>query len=178
MGNLKLTQHKQVKFVYGLEPEILGGDGETFVLADKQAALIAAQAWQARTWGEFVRVANTSLDRFLEDWGDEIEGFCGKTPTASDTFSFGEYWGLTYFADVITDPRQAAYDAVMASPNLRKVCKEAGLDFHPGFPGFAGIEAITFHDEQNVDRLRLAGVNIAKDDALMLSSLLQEPVLS
>lgn len=168
----RVLSHKtQLEFVYGREPEELGGDGETFVLADKQAALVAEQAWQARTWGEFAQAASTSLEQLLEGWGDEIEGLYGKEPTASDTFSFGDYWGLAYFADIVTDPRQIAFDAVMESAILRKACEEAGFDFQPGFPGFPGIEAINFHDEQKVECLRLAGVIIAKDEALLLRSL-------
>lgn len=166
--------HKtQFEFIYGREPEGLGGDGETFVLAERRAALVAAQAWRASTWDEFAQAASYSLERLLEDWGDEIEELCGKKPTASDSFSFSAYWGATYFADIITDPRQAAFDAVIKAPILRKACEDAGFEFQPGFPGFPGVEAIYFYDERTIEPLRLAGVIIAKDEALLQACLSQ-----
>lgn len=160
-----------LEFIYGPEPEELGGDGETFVLAEKKAALVAVQAWQARTWGEFAQAANSSLESLLEGWGDEIEELCGKAPTANDTFSSGAYCGATYFSDIITDPRQAAFDAVTRSPVLRKDFEAAGFEFQSGFPGFPGVEAIYFSDELKAEHLRLAGVIILRDDTLLHASL-------
>jgi hypothetical protein len=158
--------------IYGLEPEILGGDGKTFTLAEKQAALVALKAWQARTWGEFARVASTSLSALIDGWGEEIVELYGRRPTRQDAFSFGEYAGNAYFADVVTDPRQAAFDAVVRNPRLRGAFKAAGFDLQYGFPGFPGVEAISFEDERLIEPLCAAtGIIIEKDAELLVACL-------
>lgn len=159
-----------MELIYGLEPEELGGEGEV-VLADKRAALIAVQAWQAQTWGEFIQAADCLLAELMEDWGEQIQWIYGKVPTPNDSFSLGDYAAIDNFGDIITDPRQAAVDALIASPGLWNAFNQAGFELSTGTPG-GGIEVISFRNESLIEPLRLAtAVIIEKDQDLLNASL-------
>lgn len=166
----KASRKKRHDFIYGLELEVLGGDGQTLALAEKHAAHTAVRAWEARTWGEFAQVAGCSLDDLLDGWGEEIKEVCGRTPSTEDAFSFGDYRGLFYFADLIDDPRQAAFDAVIKSRDLTHALRDAGFEFHGSpCPGFPGVEGISFTDPAQAERVAsVTGLSVERDRALPL----------
>lgn len=97
------------ELIYGFEPEELGGEGDTLVLAEKRAALTAMRAWEARTWGEFAEVAGRSWDELLKDYGDEIKEDCGCLPSPGERFWYGDYLHLDSLRQLIPDPRDEAF---------------------------------------------------------------------
>lgn len=149
-------------------PEVLGGDGKQLVLVEKQAALTAIRGLQAKTWGEFAAAAGRPLEEVLDGWGEEIEEAYGRRPAADDAFSLAAYWGGWYFADLIKDPRQTAFDTVTQWPDLKQIFEEAGFEFSDGFPGFPGIESVDLMDPGQASRVALStGLSIEHDEALL-----------
>lgn len=172
--NMKKKSWKSIRpaLFFGLEPEVLGGDGQTLVLAERQAALVAMRALQAGTRREFAQAAGRTMESLLEDWGDEIEEAYGSVPAADEPITFQDYWGAWCFADLIADPRQAAFDTVTQWRDLKQVFEDAGFVLHYGFPGFPGIEEISVTDPAQAERVAAAtGLDIAADENLMRSSL-------
>ena len=174
MGEAVKKSWRKVRpeFAFGLLPEILGGDGKQLVLVEKQAALTAIRGLQAKTWGEFTEATGRPFDEVMEGWGEEIAEAYGRWPAAEDPFSLRDYWGAWYFADLITDPRQAALETVVQWRDLKQIFEDAGFTFSFGFPGFPGVEAIELTAPGQARRVAEAtGLAIAHDEVLVKSCL-------
>ena len=160
--------------IFGREPEEFGGDGNTFVLAERIAALKAVAAHKARTWAEFTAVAGIPFAEMMEDWGEEIEEYYGVKPTENSSFSLIECWGATYFADVISEPRQVVAFLMMDHPEMRRTFEQTGFKIEWGPPG-AGVDSMVFPDRSCLTLLPTdIAVHIQEDETLLRACLLGE----
>lgn len=94
---------------FGKLPVILGGEGD-YVLVEAAAATLAESAHECRTWGEYARLVKCDWKDLVDGWGDAMA--CandGSLPSCSTRFSYGDIVGKA--ADLVIDPREAAYDA-------------------------------------------------------------------
>lgn len=160
------------ELIYGFEPEELGGEGDTLVLAEKRAALTAMRAWEARTWGEFAEVAGRSWDELLKDYGDEIKEDCGCLPSPGERFWYGDYLHLDSLRQLIPDPRDEAFFFIWDYEELSRIFKDAGFAF---FPKPGGPNVVVFADPAQAERVASAtGLSIERDDLLLEASLYRE----
>jgi len=168
--------------IYAYEPEELGGEGD-FVLAEQQSAVAKRRAFRARTWGGYARVAGKPFAVFLDEWGDEVAEAIGRKPRATEPFNYADFVGAWFFADLVEDPRQVAYDEVLRRPTLRDLMRSLGFEFQGSpMPGWAGVECIVFSVESCVETLegvlsttkQSEIVRIHRNDRLIRESLVSQ----
>lgn len=172
MPKKKSWKRVRPEFVFGRLPEHLEGESDDFVLVEQVAALTAIRALRATTWAEFVAAGGESFQDLIDDWGEEIKQAYGRQPVPEDRFSLSEYWGAWYFADLITDPRQAAFDTVMQWPDLTQIFEDTGFEFSFGPPGWPGVETISFREHAQAEQVvSITGLKLEHDEAFLRSCL-------
>lgn len=130
-------------FSYFEASEMMGGEGE-FVLVLDDALEKLEVAFRCQTWGDLATLAGYTWKDFVNECGDDIASFTGKRrPLRREPLDFAAIWGSDV-ASVIRDPRQAAYDVLIAhvpSGVWQHPCLSDLLDVGGSSPG-GGLDAI------------------------------------
>jgi hypothetical protein len=172
------TEADTLVFVYGENPAIdeLDPIDEELVIVTRHAAEKVSKAYTCRTWGEYADLCGQSWAGLLEDYGGEVRELTGlEDPPQDAPFEFSRVYGLYYVADLIPEPRTAAYAALVKLP--RTVRQDSRLrdmiNWSGGSPA-GHISSVTARSEKAVRLLEQViheagyiGYRFERDDALV-----------
>lgn len=148
------TEADTLVFVYGENPAIgeLYATDEDLVIVTRHAAEKISAAYTCRTWGEYADLCGQSWAGLLEDYGGEVRELTGLEDPAQDApFEFGRVYGLYYVADLIPEPRTAAYEALVQLPRtVRQDSRLTDLLIWSGGSPAGHIASVTARSEEAV----------------------------
>ena len=148
------TEADTLTFVYGENPVIdeLDTTDENLVIATRHAAEKISAAYACQTWKAYAALCGQSWAGLLDDYGSEVRELTGLEDPAHDApFEFGRIYGLYYVADLIPEPRTAAYEALMKLPRtVRQDSRLTDLIIWSGGSPAGHIASVTARTEEAV----------------------------
>jgi hypothetical protein len=125
---------------------------EDLVIVTRDAAEKISAAYTCRTWGEYADRCGQSWAGLLEDYGGEVQELTGiEDPGQDAPFEFARVYGLYYVADLIPEPRTAAYGALVKLPRtVRQDSRLTNLIMWSGGSPAGHISSVTARSEEAV----------------------------